>query len=249
MGFLDTIWMFIVTLLSPFTGNAGALTQCDLSSPTVITGNCYIDTIANIMEIQVNDNSTLLLKSNANISSKRVLVTDNSNLTLLEGSYLKAREFLENNSVVEIYGTLEIAGINLSDNVPPEIICDNCHRQNGSTIIFKPEITDPEPSSGLKTMAVCRDSQCRAIFCTNSTSSCRVNLYEIGFPRCSFMTEDYWIYAEDNAGNSNIVKGGEFTVKKENGCPCSYNVECYSGLCKGVPPVCQENPVPEIELV
>ncbi len=49
-------------------------------------------------------------------------------------------------------------------------------------------------------------------------------------PSCTYAYYTYTVTSADNVGNSETVTG-TFVVKKADGCPCTFDEECYSGLC------------------
>jgi len=131
------------------------------------------------------------------------------------------------------------------DTTAPSVSCDDCAQpnpvQSGTDITFDPDVTDS--GSGVDTVTICQDEQCTDTYCsTSSGTSCSYTT-----PDNTFETEDFWIQADDNAGNTVTVGagGGEtdpsteetetpgetFTMKKAIGDQCSSNVACYIGSC------------------
>ena len=112
------------------------------------------------------------------------------------------------------------------DKLQPDIECDGCWAQEENKIVFEPNINDPG-GSGLDSMRICRSSTCYKEICSSSSgSSCVYN-----FQDCHLESDEFWIFARDVAGNSNMVKGGKFEIKGEAECVCSYDNECLSGIC------------------
>lgn len=130
------------------------------------------------------------------------------------------------------------------DTSAPEIECDNCYEYKAKGILFRPEIKDPEPGTGISKIFICQDPACKSKFCKIEDKEC---LYEVD--SCSFENRDFWIYAEDVVGNKQIAYGGKFELKKGLSCPCSFDRECLTGSCRGSPPVCSESTTPKIDII
>ncbi|MFB6294585.1 MAG: OmpL47-type beta-barrel domain-containing protein [Candidatus Nanohaloarchaea archaeon] len=131
------------------------------------------------------------------------------------------------------------------DTTAPSVSCDNCAEpnpvQSGTEVTFDPDVSDS--GSGVAQVTICQDEQCTDTYCsTSSGTSCSYTT-----PDNTFKTEDFWIQATDDAGNTVTVGagGGEtdpstdtveqagetFTMKKAIGDPCTSNVACYIGSC------------------
>ncbi len=129
------------------------------------------------------------------------------------------------------------------DTTPPSITCNDCDSpdpvRNGNEITFTPSTGDGV--SGVDTVTICEDSSCSDVYCSYDaevSSSCSYQT-----PDFSYTTNDYWVRATDNVGNSRTTGSPEqFTIKKWVGQSCSVDDECLIGSC--VDGTCQIQRIP-----
>ncbi len=134
------------------------------------------------------------------------------------------------------------------DDIPPVINCETEDKKGITSILFNPDVYDPDPSFGFLGIDVCLDGICKQIVCSNTSTICETPISDLELG-CIYLNKEYWIRATDIMGNSDIKKCGNIEMKKDLDCICSYDSECNSGLCDGIPQVCMENPKPEMYFI
>ncbi len=111
------------------------------------------------------------------------------------------------------------------DTTPPSIDCDGCASpdpvKSGSTVSFDPTVTDATAT----TVDICRDDTCSDLYCSGDPCGWVT-------PDNTVETYEFWVAAEDAAGNADTVGPYNFTTKKWLDDSCQIDDDCLIGRCE-----------------
>lgn len=120
------------------------------------------------------------------------------------------------------------------DTKDPLIDCNlDCARKKGPDIVFSPNVTDPgSHPSGIDKVEI---KKANGEYCNYSGSekNCSIGIEET-FGKCiadAPQKKKFFVVAYDKAGNKKRKGPFKFDVKRMATCPCSYDMQCYSGNC------------------
>lgn len=184
--------------------------------------------------------------------------SDDDNDGVYEGTATPQSDMDEGDHTVTVECTDEVENTGndtvalVVDTTTPTVGCDACDSpdpvRSGNEIEFDPQVSDD--LAGIASIEVCEDDagspNCADLYCSSMTStSCG---YET--PDNTFATEDYWVRATDEAGNTaDAVGPNSFTMKKWLGESCTTDEACLLGSCEPDPDtgqsVCQATFIPE----
>ncbi len=115
------------------------------------------------------------------------------------------------------------------DTTPPSIDCDGCASpdpvKSGNAVTFTPDVDGT--GSAVAAVDICRDDTCSDLYCSGSSCSWVT-------PDNTVETYEFWVYAEDAAGNTRTVHADDynFTVKKWLDDSCQLDSDCLIGTCE-----------------